>query len=390
MSGQRGSSDPGVDVPEGELVSIIIAVRNGVDTLQRALDSVAQQTYQRIQLIVIDGASTDDTQAVIQANSDRIGFWMSEPDTGVYQAWNRALDHAIGDWICFLGADDEIASDEAVAKAAEVLASLDRSVRVAYGAVDILDNDGHAIRRVGVPWEIAGVWFRDHMAIPHQATFHRREVFDDLGRFDESYRIAGDYEFLLREVLARPPAYIPDVVVVKMGSGGLSSRTENQAGMLAEFQRARYTHGLVDRPPERSPVVRRALARQWLMARVGERPTALVPRTTVPSAHAQWCKVPYPASGVDETRPGTALPVTRSSSASGRVEMSAGPRRRLLSRSSRFALQRRTGRSSLSSGPSHRHWHRPTPTSTSSWLVTERHLRRLRRCRRSSIPGFDS
>ena len=88
------------------LISVVTAVFNCKSTLQQCLDSVAQQTYAHIELIVIDGGSTDGTVELIQANAQRIAYWISEPDRGIYNAWNKALAKATGDWICFLGTDD--------------------------------------------------------------------------------------------------------------------------------------------------------------------------------------------------------------------------------------------------------------------------------------------
>ena len=87
------------------LISIIVAVFNGKETLQQCIDSVAQQTYQNKELIVIDGGSNDGTLDLLNQNSSRL-TWLSEPDSGVYSAWNKGLARAKGEWVCFLGADD--------------------------------------------------------------------------------------------------------------------------------------------------------------------------------------------------------------------------------------------------------------------------------------------
>ena len=88
------------------LFTIIIAVFNGAKTLQQCIDSVAQQSYPNKQLIIIDGGSTDGTVELLQANDQSISYWVSEPDAGIYNAWNKGLKQANGEWICFLGADD--------------------------------------------------------------------------------------------------------------------------------------------------------------------------------------------------------------------------------------------------------------------------------------------
>ena len=88
------------------LITIIIAVFNGAKTLQQCIDSVAQQSYPNKELIIIDGGSKDGTLDLLKANSEKIDYWVSETDNGIYNAWNKGLAQANGDWICFLGADD--------------------------------------------------------------------------------------------------------------------------------------------------------------------------------------------------------------------------------------------------------------------------------------------
>ncbi|HEY5435219.1 MAG TPA: glycosyltransferase family 2 protein, partial [Candidatus Limnocylindrales bacterium] len=183
-------------------ISVIIAVRNGTKTIQRALDSVFEQTYDDIGVVVMDGASTDGTQAILERNTARIAFWRSEPDGGIYQAWNKALDHVTGDWICFLGADDRYHASGAMAAIAEALVADQLQHRVAYGSVHVIRPDGSVDRVAGFPWDDARRrGFLKGRMIPHQAAFHHRSLFERHGRFDERFRIAGDFELLLRELV---------------------------------------------------------------------------------------------------------------------------------------------------------------------------------------------
>lgn len=93
------------------LVSIIVVTYNAAKTLQICLNSVFMQAYPNLQLIVIDGNSTDGTQDILKANTDKIEYWKSEPDSGIYDAMTKALMQAKGEWIYFLGADDELLPD---------------------------------------------------------------------------------------------------------------------------------------------------------------------------------------------------------------------------------------------------------------------------------------
>jgi glycosyltransferase involved in cell wall biosynthesis len=205
-------------------ISVVLAVRNGAATLQRALDSVFEQTHPAVELIVMDAASTDGTVEILERSTARIDYWESKSDRGIYHAWNKALDRATGDWICFLGADDRYHAPGALAAVAEALALDTEGHRVAYGGLEKVWPDGRIYHARGSQWDPRRRRrFRRGVMIPHPATFHHRTLFELHGRFDESFRIAGDYEFLLRELLDHDPLYIPEVVV-DMAAGGLSDR----------------------------------------------------------------------------------------------------------------------------------------------------------------------
>jgi glycosyltransferase involved in cell wall biosynthesis len=249
-------------------ISVIIAVRNGASTLQRALDSVFEQTHEP-EVIVVDGASTDGTQAIIEANAARIAYWESEPDQGVFEAWNKGLDHATGDWIAFLGSDDRYYSPEILARIAKVLAADGERHLVAYGYLNKVRLDGSVVRSTVGRWTSAQrKGFRRGVMIPHPATFHHRKLFERHGRFDERFRIAGDYEFLLRELLDNDPLFIPELVV-EMAGGGMSDKRSNVYRMHREVYLARYMHGLEKTPPWRSFRLLRKLVRIWVVRHLG-------------------------------------------------------------------------------------------------------------------------
>ncbi|CAN5671982.1 glycosyltransferase family 2 protein [soil metagenome] len=258
------------DVPH---VAVVVAVRNAAATIGRCMESVLEQDHPGVQLIVMDGASTDGTRVVIARHAERIHHWESEPDRGVYHAWNKALDHVTAEWVCFLGADDRLVGPEALGRMASALAEAarDGGVRVVYGSVNVVDGEGSTLRTLGLPWEDAGPRFRLEMSLPNPATFYHRVLFDAHGRFDESFRIAGDYEFLLRELLDHQAVFVPDVTVVEMGSGGLSDSPRTMARHVRETHRARYMHGLAGTPDWRSFDVLRAVAHARLSQAFGRR-----------------------------------------------------------------------------------------------------------------------
>lgn len=225
------------------LISVIVAVFNGDKTLQQCIDSFSRQTYPNKELIVIDGGSGDGTPRLLEANRERLSYWVSEPDNGIYNAWNKGLRQAKGEWICFLGADDRFRDDRVLERMAESLVRLPAGIRIAYGQIMLTDADGNDLRLIGEPWENIRQRFRQVMSIPHPGLMHRRSLFEERGHFDESYRIAGDYELLLRELGTGDAHFIPDLVAVAMMQGGISSDPANGLLTMLEMRRAQRQHG---------------------------------------------------------------------------------------------------------------------------------------------------
>jgi GT2 family glycosyltransferase len=236
------------------LISIIVAVFNGVNTLQQCIDSISQQSYVNKELIIIDGGSTDGTVELLQTNNEYINYWVSEPDKGIYNAWNKALVQAKGEWICFLGADDFFWNTQVLADISAQLIIIPPTIRVVYGKVMLLNQKGENLYLIGEPWEKVKKSFTQLMSIPHPSTLHRSSLFKHYGLFDESFRIAGDYELLLRELKTGDAVFISDIIMAAMRQGGISSTPENILLSLQEVRRAQRLHG------QRFP------SRLWLMA----------------------------------------------------------------------------------------------------------------------------
>lgn len=162
------------------LISVILVTYNAQKFLQRCLDSIYDQHYPHIEVIVMDGGSTDGTPAVLQRNDDKLAFWKSEKDGGIYEAMNKALDHANGQWIYFIGADD-ILTPEFSRLAGEL-------------------TDPHAIYYGSVLK--AGRKYLGEMAsykqaktgINHQAIIYPAGIFS-VRRYDTRYRISADHVF---------------------------------------------------------------------------------------------------------------------------------------------------------------------------------------------------
>ena len=225
------------------LISIIVAVFNGKATLQQCIDSVFQQTYPNKELIIIDGGSSDGTADLLVENSNKFSYWISEPDQGIYNAWNKGLAQAHGEWICFIGADDYFWDTTVLERMAVNLAMLPTSTRVAYGQIMLVSDDWAVPRQIGEPWGQVKDFFKQFMCIPHVGTMHRRSLFEQHGQFNESFKIAGDYEFLLRELITGDAAFIPNVIAAGQRFGGISTDPNNYLMALREVRRAQRMHG---------------------------------------------------------------------------------------------------------------------------------------------------
>jgi glycosyltransferase involved in cell wall biosynthesis len=215
------------------LVTVITAVFNGERFLAGCIESVLNQTYPNLEHIVLDGGSSDGTIDILRKYNDRIAFWKSEPDRGIYDAWNKGLREAQGDWICFLGADDEFLPD-AISTYMD-LAKENPSAEFLSSRIQISYSTGNK-RTVGEPWK----WrrFSRFMCSCHVGSMHRRSLFDRLGKYDISYRTVADYEFLLRARHQLNAAFTPAVTVMMRGEGVSSTR-----GALNEQARAKILAG---------------------------------------------------------------------------------------------------------------------------------------------------
>ena len=226
------------------LLSVLVAAYNSGATLQQCLDSVISQTYGNVELIVIDGGSSDGSVEVLRANSRHIAYCVSEPDRGIYHAWNKALAQARGEWICFLGSDDYLWNEQVLARVVAQLARVPDNINVAYSQVNLVDADAGLLYPIGEPWSQVKQSFKQLMCIPHPSVLHRNRLFQQHGVFDESFRIAGDYELLLRELKSADAFFMSDIVFSAMRQGGISSALGNTLSALREVRAAQRKNGL--------------------------------------------------------------------------------------------------------------------------------------------------
>jgi glycosyltransferase involved in cell wall biosynthesis len=179
-------------------LSILVATWNCAPQLEDFLRSLAAQDWCDWELLLLDNASTDGTAEVVQRFQRQQGparrvVWSSEPDGGIYEAWNRGLGLAQGRYLSFIGADDVFLDSGSLRRIAALMASgVDLiTARNAYCA-----RDGRFLRHWGSPWS----WrrMRQSMTIAHPGMLVRRDLFERFGFFDATYRICGDYDWFLR------------------------------------------------------------------------------------------------------------------------------------------------------------------------------------------------
>lgn len=199
-------------------VSIIISVLNAATLIEQCLISVFQQDYPFYELIVIDGGSKDGTVEIIEKYSERVSIFISELDTGIYNAWNKGIAHATGNWISFIGSDDRYISSESLSSIMEFTDSPE--VNYVCSQALKVDNNNKIFHKEGKAWDLNTIG--SGMRISHPGSLHRRDLFEKFGMFNEAFRIAADYDFLLRCSLNIKAAYMPKPLLL-VGNEGISN-----------------------------------------------------------------------------------------------------------------------------------------------------------------------
>lgn len=213
-------------------ISIITITYNSAKTIQRALESVQSQTYRDIEHVIVDGASKDGTRELIEAYAKKHTNvrWISEPDKGIYNALNKGIHLATGDVIGFVHSDDILYAPDSIAHIAEAFAQQD--IQVVYGDLQYV-REGKVTRRWRSndfnPASLKYGWM-----CPHPTMYVRREVYQQVGDYDEWFSISADYDMILRIFKSGfKSKYLPEVLV-SMEVGGASNK--NTRARLSKTQ----------------------------------------------------------------------------------------------------------------------------------------------------------
>ena len=200
-------------------ISIITVVFNGIDTLERTIQSVINQTYNNIEYIIVDGGSTDGTQNLFKKYEANISTLLSEPDKGLYDAMNKGMKLATGDYFWFINSGDEIAAPDILQKIFENQSVAD----IYYGETMMIDKNNQIIgsRRLVPPNELTWKDLRNGMLVSHQSIIVAKKIAKT---YNINYRFSADYEWLLQALKHSEKIVNTRMVLSKFLDGGLTKK----------------------------------------------------------------------------------------------------------------------------------------------------------------------
>lgn len=203
-------------------LSIITVNLNNKVGLQKTIDSVIFQTFKDFEWIVIDGGSTDGSKELIEKYSDYISYWVSEPDKGIYNAMNKGIRVAKGEYLQFLNSGDYYVNKEVLVEFFSTLYSHD----ILFGNT-LASKDGN-LRRINYQNDYLTCYRLVKGTINHQAAFIKRQLFNDYGLYDESLKIVSDWKFFFESIVVHKCSvkHINNDVVI-YDSSGISSTNSN-------------------------------------------------------------------------------------------------------------------------------------------------------------------
>ncbi len=180
------------------LISIITVVFNGEKYLEQTIQSVINQTYDNVEYIIIDGGSTDGTLDIIKKYEDQIDYWVSEPDKGIYDAMNKGISLAVGEWLNFMNTGDLFIDDKTIDEVIKGFLSKNQKKIILSGFVKIVDENYEWLGYRHPYQKLSECNMLSSNCIAHQAAFISISVFKSVGYFSTLYKIQGDYDYWLK------------------------------------------------------------------------------------------------------------------------------------------------------------------------------------------------
>jgi glycosyltransferase involved in cell wall biosynthesis len=225
-------------------ISIIIAVKNAKEHLQETLKSIAAQNYAPLEVIIVDGGSTDGSVDIINHYADLITAKVSEADNGISDAFNKGLKLASGTYINFQGAGDTLYAPDCLQR---LFADLDEGYALICGKVQRVAEDGST--PIWIAPKQAGIFqpasLRYKMSLPHQGLFTHKDFFARYGHFDTQLRFAMDYELLLRAYHTFPKTIVKDILISRWRAGGVGSNRIVE--IFDEYHAIKSKHGVASK-----------------------------------------------------------------------------------------------------------------------------------------------
>ena len=226
-------------------ISIITAAWNSAATIEDTLRSILAQTYQDWECIVIDGASSDGTRNILRSYETRFNgrlHWISEPDQGIYDAMNKGINLATGDYLCFLNAGDSFHEDDTLQQMVHTL-GIGELPDVIYGETALVNKERHFLRmrRLSAPEVLTWKSFKQGMLVCHQAFFAKRSLAIP---YDMQYRFSADFDWCIRIMKKARTLHNTHLTLIDYLEEGMT--TQNQKASLRERFRIMVKHyGLV-------------------------------------------------------------------------------------------------------------------------------------------------
>lgn len=248
-------------------ISVITIVRNGERFIEQTIRSVLEQRYGNIEYVVIDGGSTDGTVEILRSNESGIAKWISERDGGIPEAFNKGFSYATGDYVLFLNADDALANADVITCAVQAIVD-NGFPALLYGDCDVCDREsGYVLYRASIEFSRKKL-LRGQM-IPHPSLFTHRSYFEKYGAFDHQFRIAMDYEWLLRGGLVERIVHVP-MLMTNVRNGGISTlhRTKVVNEIISALKKNKCFSSRYEELQLRAHYALRSLARS-VLERIG-------------------------------------------------------------------------------------------------------------------------
>ena len=219
--------------------SVITVTYNAEQVLEGTVRSVLEQTYPQVEYLVIDGASQDSTCDILRRYADRITRWISEPDKGLYDAMNKGMCLATGDYLCFLNAGDKFYAPDTLQQMVDTLQGKAELPDVLYGHTALVDIEGRFVRmrRLEPPEHLTWRSFKQGMLVCHQAFFAKRTLAVP---YDLRYRYSADQDWCIRIMKVSKDLHNTHLTLIRYLEEGMSTR--NRKASLKERFRIMVKH----------------------------------------------------------------------------------------------------------------------------------------------------